>query len=87
MIKKLEKEINKIAKTIKCGESINLIYDGEVIAKYEFTEWSIDSKTPLQWLRVSLFEISLKGCNINKVTLKYNKVINHKVGNCRITLI
>jgi len=88
MIKKLEKEINKIAKTIKCGESINLIYDGEVIAKYEFTEWSIDSKTPLQWLRLCLcFDINLKRRDINKVSLKYNKVINHKVGNCRITLI
>jgi hypothetical protein len=74
MQKKLERQINKIAKTIKCGESINLIYDGEVIAKYEFTEWSIDSKTPLQWLRGCLvFEISLKKRDINKVTLNYIK--------------
>jgi hypothetical protein len=74
MQKKLERQINKIAKTIKCGESINLIYDGEVIAKYEFTEWTIDSKAPLQWLRGCLaFDISLKGRDINKVTLNYIK--------------
>ena len=88
MIKKLEKQVIKISGTIKSGESINLIYDGEVIAKYEFTEWSIDSKTPLEWLRLCLcFDINLKGRDINKVSLKYNKVINHKIGNCKITLI
>ena len=87
MIKKLEKEINKIDKQLKCGDSIELMCDGESVAKYDFVERSIDCKTPLQWLRASLFEISLKGRDINKVTLKYNKIINHKVGNCRITLI
>jgi hypothetical protein len=88
MIKKLEKEINKIDKQLKCGDSIELMYDGKSVAKYDFVERSIDCKTPLQWLRGCLaFDISLKGRDINKVTLKYNKVINHKVGNCRITLI
>lgn len=88
MIKKLEKQVIKISGTIKSGESINLIYDGEVIAKYEFTEWSIDCKTPLEWLRLCLcFDINLKGRDINKVTLKYNKVINHQIGDCKITLI
>lgn len=97
MLKKLEKEIRKIDKQLKCGDSIELMYDGESIAKYEFTERSIDCKTPLQWLRGCLcFEISLKGRDINKVTLKYNKGVNnraindvtgYKIGNCRITII
>ena len=88
MIKKLEKEIKKIDKQLKCGDSIELMYNGESVAKYDFVERSIDCKTPLQWLRGCLcFEIAFKDRDINKVTLKYNKVTNHKVGNCRITLI
>ena len=87
MQNKLEKEIKKIDKQLKCGDSIELMCDGESVAKYDFVERSIDCKTPLQWLRVSLFEISLKGRDINKVTLKYNKVTHHQIGNCRITII
>jgi hypothetical protein len=88
MLKKLEQKIKRIEKTIKYGERINLLYDGEVISEYEFIEWSIDSKTPFEWLRLCLcFDINAKGRDINKVTLKYNKVTNHQVGNCRITLI
>lgn len=75
MQKKLEQEIKKIDKQLKCGETIDLIYDGDKITQYEFTERSIDCKTPLQWLRGCLcFDISLKGRDINKVTLKYNKL-------------
>ena len=88
MQKKLEQEVRKIDKQLKCGETIDLIYDGDKIAQYEFTERSIDCKTPLQWLRGCLcFEISLKGLDINKVTLKHNKVTHHQIGNCRITII
>jgi hypothetical protein len=78
MQKKLEQEIRKIDKKLKCGDSIELMYDGESVAKYDFVERSIDSKTPLQWLRGCLcFEISLKCRDINKVALKYNKSTNH----------
>ncbi len=97
MQKKLEQEIRKIDKKLKCGDSIELMYDGKSIAKYDFVERSIDCKTPLQWLRSCLcFDISLKGRDINKVTLKYNKGVNnraindvtgYKIGNCRITII
>ena len=88
MQNKLEKEIKKIDKQLKCGDSIELIYDGESVAKYDFVERSIDCKTPLQWLRECfVFEIDLKGRDINKVSLKHNKVTHHQVGNCRITII
>jgi hypothetical protein len=51
------------------------MYDGQSIANYEFTEWTIDSKTPEQWPRGCLvFEIDLKGRDINKVELKYNQL-------------
>lgn len=88
MQNKLEKEIKKIDKQLKCGDSIELMYDGESVAKYDFVERSIDCKTPLQWLRGCLcFEIAFKDRDINKVTLKYNKVTHHQVGNCIITII
>ena len=88
MQKKLEQEIRKIDKQLKCGDSIELMYDDESVAKYDFVERSIDCKTPLEWLRLCLcFDINLKGRDINKVSLKYNKVTNHKIGNCRITII
>jgi hypothetical protein len=75
MEKKLIRQIRRIEKSIQCGESIDLMYDGQSIANYEFTEWTIDSKTPEQWLRGCLvFEIGLKGRDINKVELKYNQL-------------
>jgi hypothetical protein len=75
MERKLIRQIKRVSKTIKRGESIDLMYDGQSIANYEFTEWTIDSKTPEQWLRGCLvFEIDLKGRDINKVELKYNQL-------------
>lgn len=74
IVNKLEKQVKKIGKTIKRGETIDLIYDGDKIAQYEFTEWSIDSKTPREWLRLCLcFDINLQHRDINKVSLRYNK--------------
>ena len=74
-MKKLIKQIKQIEETIKRGESIDLMYDGQSIAKYEFVEWSIDCKTPERWLRGCLvFEIDLKGRDINKVELRYNRI-------------
>lgn len=78
MQNKLEKEIKKIDKQLKCGDSIELMYDGESVAKYDFVERSIDCKTPLQWLRGCLcFEIALNKRDESKVTLKYNKCTHH----------
>lgn len=75
MQKTLEKEIKKIDKKLKRGDRINLMYEGNSIAQYDFTERTIDSKTPLQWLRGCLcFDISLKGRDINKVELKYTPI-------------
>ena len=75
MEKKLIRQIRKISKTIQCGESIDLMYDGESVARYDFVEWSIDSKTPEQWLRGCIcFEIDLKGRDISKVELRYNRL-------------
>ena len=74
-MKKLIKQIKQIEKTIKRGESIDLIYDGQSIANYDFVEWSIDCKTPEQWLRGCIFfEIKYRGRDINKVELKYNQL-------------
>ena len=74
-MKKLIKQIRQIEKTIKRGENIDLMYDGQSIANYEFVEWSNDSKTPEQWLRGCIcFEIDLKGRDISKVELRYNRI-------------
>ena len=76
-MKKLIKQIKQIEKFIKRGESIDLIYDGEVLpnCRYDFVEWTINCKTPEQWLRGCIcFEISLKGLDINKVELRYNRL-------------
>lgn len=69
----LFKQINELAKEIHADESIDLMYEGGVIATYS----SIDSRTPADWLRHSLcFGIQLKGRDINNKTieLKYNKI-------------
>ena len=89
MTKKLEQEIKKYDKKLKRGDRIELLYDGEQIAKYDFFERSIDSKSPLQWLRGCLaFDISLKGRDISKVSLKLSKAINTNVGiYCNIKII
>lgn len=74
MEKKLIRQIRKIEKTIQCGDTIDLMYEGESIANYEFVEWTIDSKTPEDWLRGCIFfEIKYRGRDINKVSLKYTR--------------
>ena len=69
----LFKQINELAKEIQADESIDLMYEGGVIAAYS----SNDSRTPADWLRHSLcFGIQLKGRDINNKTieLKYKKI-------------
>jgi hypothetical protein len=74
MERKLIRQIKRVSKTIKRGESIDLMYDGQSIANYEFTEWTIDSKTPEDWLRGCIFfVIKYRGRDINKVSLKYTR--------------
>ena len=71
---KLERQIKKIEKVIERGDRIDLMYEGESIAEYDFTEWSIDSKTPYHWLIGCLcFEVRLKGRDINKVEIKFTQ--------------
>lgn len=75
--RKLEKQVKEFSKDIEKGDAIELLYEGESIARYDFTEWSIDSKTPLDWLRGALcFEISLKGRDESKATLHFTKCSN-----------
>lgn len=72
--KQLESKIRKLSKNLEKGDTFELFYDGESIAKYEFVEWSIDAKAPIDWLRGCLtFEVSLRGRDINKVSLNFSK--------------
>lgn len=72
--KQLESKIKRLSKNLKKGDSFELLYDGRSIGTYEFTEWTIDSKTPLDWLRGCIvFGVILKDRDIEKVQLKYSK--------------
>ena len=85
---KLEREIRKFSENIKMGDKIDLMYEGESIADYVFIEWSIDAKTPLDWFRGCMcFEVALKNRDESKVSLKFSKVENIKLGNARITIL
>ena len=67
--KELTKEIQRINKTLRKGDRIDLLYGNDSIAHYDFIERSIDCKTPLQWLRSCLvFDIALKKRDIDKVS-------------------
>lgn len=72
--RQLENQIRRFSAEIKKGDTINMIYDGEIIANYQFEEWSIDSKTPYDWLIGCLvFVVQLKGRDINKICLEFIK--------------
>lgn len=72
--KLLESKIRRLSKNLEKGDTFELLYDGESIAKYEFTEWSIDAKTPIDWLRGCLvFCVLLEGRDINRVSLRFQK--------------
>lgn len=72
--KQLESKIRRLSKNLEKGDTFELLYDGESIAKYEFVEWSIDAKAPIDWLRECLtFEVSLRGRDINNVSLNFYK--------------
>lgn len=70
--KELEKKVRDFSQNIKKGDIIELLYDGEVIARYEFNEWSFDSKSPIDWLRgLFVFEIKYRGRDIKKTDLVF----------------
>ena len=72
--RRLESIIKSHYKELEKGDTFELLYDGESIAKYEFTEWSIDAKTPIDWLRGCLvFCVLLEGRDINRVSLRFQK--------------
>ena len=72
--RQLENQVRRFSTEIKKGDTINMIYDGEIIADYQFNEWSIDSKTPYDWLIGCLiFQIQLKGRDTKKVSLEFIK--------------
>ena len=72
--KELEKQVNKFAKTIAKGDVIKLKQGDKELARYEFTEWSIDAKTPIDWLRGCLvFDVSMRGIDIGEVSLEFEK--------------
>ena len=84
---KLEREIRKFSENIKMGDKIDLMYEGESIADYVFIEWSLDSKTPLDWLRgCMVFEVALKNRDESKLSLKFGKVEYVQFGKTRITI-
>ena len=72
--RQLENQVRRFSTEIKKGDTINMIYDGEIIADYQFEEWSIDSKTPYDWLIGCLiFQVQLKGRDTKKVSLEFIK--------------
>lgn len=70
----LESKVRKFSKTISKGDVIKLTHKGMEIAKYEFTEYSIDSKTPIEWLRgCFVFEIGMNGIDVEEVDIEFIK--------------
>ena len=74
--KQLENRIKKFQKTMQKGDSAELRYEGETLGRYDFDgELTIDSKTPLQWLRQCLcFDVEFRGRDIEKVELIINNI-------------
>lgn len=75
--KQLENKVKRITRSLEKGDAIEMLYDGECIAKYDnkYGEiFSPDTKTPLQWLRGCLvFEVALRGRDASKVELVHKK--------------
>ena len=77
--KQLEKEVRAFSNKCQIGDTISMYYDGDCVATYTFTERTLDSKTPLHWLRGCLcFEISFKDRDINKVELREDFTMSDK---------
>ncbi len=68
----IKHQVKKIAKTIKKGDSIILLYDGSELSRYDYVERSIDSKSPEDWINQCLcFDVKLRGRDINKCEIKF----------------
>lgn len=73
-IKKLIKRIEEIEDIIKMGDKLFFNYMGEIIAEYQFVEWSFDSKSPTDWFNQCLcFEINMKGLDPTKIEIGFKK--------------
>lgn len=71
---KLERQLKNALRKINSGDSFQLMYEGEEIARYDYDGWSPDCKTPIQWLRLCfVFEIDLRGRDLSKVELVFTK--------------
>ena len=70
-LSRLVREVNALAMKADNDSTLQMLYDGEVIAEYEcWGMYEPDAKTPEEWVRGnSVFLIDLQGRDINKVTL------------------
>lgn len=72
--KQLETKVKKMSKTIAIGDAIILTHNGKEIARYNCIDKSIDTKTPLDWLRgCFVFEIGMKGIDIKEIDVELVK--------------
>jgi hypothetical protein len=70
--KELKAQIRKFDRKLKRGDTIIMKYDGAEIARYEFVERTIDSKTPMDWLVGNLcFLIEFKNRDVGRVSLEF----------------
>ena len=73
---KLVRQVNRLARKAEDKNVIQMMYEGEngieVIASYEcLGMYEPDVKSPEEWVRgCSCFEVTLKGRDIEKVTLR-----------------
>ena len=66
--------VRAVEATIKAGDKLFFLYDGKRVAEYLFIEWSMDSKSPSDWLMGCFtWEIFLNGLNAEKVTLELER--------------
>lgn len=73
-VKKLVHQIETIEDEIKMGDELFFKYDGNVVAEYQFIEWSADAKSPMDWFRGCMcFEVTLKCGDVTKVEVDYKK--------------
>lgn len=70
----LIKRIEEIEDTIKMGDKLFFNYMGEIVAEYQFVEWSGDAKSPMDWFRGCLFfEVTMNGGDVTKVHIGFKK--------------
>ena len=56
------------------GDKIFFNYDGKQVAEYQFVEWSMDAKSPMDWFKGCVcFEVTIKGLDPTKVEITFEK--------------